>query len=103
MNLVRRVQDLEERAAALRRLAPPLPLDAPADVLGLIEEQVNAVRADPYADPAERARTLGLLAGLSLRAMDSRDVTARLEAVERVLKLRKDEQKVVQRRNGHGK
>ncbi len=71
-------------------MATPTVLHSPADVLALIEEQVNAVRADPTTDPTERARTLGMLAGLALRAMDSRDLAARLEAVERVLKLRKD-------------
>jgi hypothetical protein len=91
MNLVRRVQTLEQRMVAMRTvMATPAVLNHPADVLALIEEQVNAVRADPTAEPTERARTLGMLAGLALRAMDSRDITARLEAVERVLKLRKD-------------
>src|SRR3954468_21974258 len=91
MNLVRRVQTLEQRMVAMRTvLATPAALDSPADVLALLEEQVNQVRADPLADPTERARTLGMLAGLALRAMDSRDLAARLEAVERVLKLRKD-------------
>ena len=104
MNLVRRVQTLEQRMVAMKTvLATPTVLDQPADVLGLIEEQVNQVRADPLADPTERARTLGMLAGLALRAMDSRDTTARLEAVERVLKLRKDHERAEQRRNGHGK
>jgi hypothetical protein len=94
MNLVRRVQTLEQRMVAMRTvLATPASLDSPVDVLALLEEQVNAVRADPLADPTERARTLGMLAGLALRAMDSRDLAARLEAVERVLKLRKDAEK----------
>ena len=91
MNLVRRVQTLEQRMVAMRTvMATPTVLDSPADVLALIEEQVNAVRADPTAEPTERAKTLGMLGSLALRAMDSRDITARLEAVERVLKLRKD-------------
>ena len=51
-------------------------------------------------DPTERARTLGMLAGLALRAMESRDLDARLEAVERVLKLRKDADKDTRRNNG---
>jgi hypothetical protein len=42
-------------------------------------------------DPAERARTVGLLAGLALRAMEARDLDQRLAAVERVLKLRHDQ------------
>ena len=87
-SIARRVELLEARP--LLRVAPaePIPLDHPADVLALIEEQVNVVRADALADPTERARTLGFLASLALRAMESRDLTARLEAVERVLKLR---------------
>jgi hypothetical protein len=90
MNLVKRVETLE--AKPLMRIVPadPVPLDHPADVLALLAEQVNMVRADVLADPTERARTLGFLASLALRAMEARDITARLEAVERVLKLRKD-------------
>jgi hypothetical protein len=91
MNLVRRVQTLEQRMVAIRTvMATPAVLDQPADVLALLEEQVNAVRADPLSEPAERARTLGILAGLALRAMELRDLDARTAAVERVLKLRKD-------------
>jgi hypothetical protein len=92
MNLVKRVETLE--AKPLMRIVPvePVPLDQPADVLALLAEQVNEVRSDVLADPTERARTLGFLASLALRAMEARDITARLEAVERVLKLRKDAQ-----------
>jgi hypothetical protein len=94
MNLVRRVQTLEQRALAVRATAvEPAPLDAPADVLDLLTEQVNFLRADGLIDPVERARTVGLLAALALRAMDSRDLQARLEAVERVLKLRRDKER----------
>ena len=105
MNLVRRVQSLEQRMVAMKTvMATPTTLDSPADVLALLEEQVNQVRADPLTDPTERARTLGMLAGLALRAMDSRDVAARLEAVERVLKLRRDtERDEIRRRNHHGR
>jgi hypothetical protein len=69
----------------------PVDLDQPADVLELLAEQVNALRADADVDPAERARTVGLLAGLALRAMEARDLDQRLAAVERVLKLRHDQ------------
>ena len=95
MNIVRRVLNLEARSAdpLLAVLVRPVPLDQPADVLAVLAEQVNAVRADPFADPVEKARTLGLLSSIALRAMESRDIAARLEAVERVLKLRKDSQK----------
>ena len=87
MNLVRRVESLE---LLRRRMVPPepVPLDKPADVLVVLAEQVAAVRADVGADPTERARTITGLSAVALRAMVDRDVDQRLEAVERVLKLR---------------
>ena len=94
MNLVRRVQDLEGRALA--RVGVPadrVPVAVPADVLAVLAEQVNAVRADPSADPVERARTLGFLAGIALRAMEQGETRARLESLERVLKLRQADAK----------
>ena len=90
MNFVKRVEKLEMRPP-LPRFVPPEPcaFDAPADVLAVIAGAVNAVRGDVYAVPAESARTLGFLSSVALRAMEARDITARLEAVERVLKLRR--------------
>ena len=102
MNLVRRMQTLEARPPLRLAPPPPLPLEAPADVLAVIEEQVNAVRADPLAEPGEKARTLGFLSGLALRAIEAKDLAARLEAVERVLKLRKDAQDEAQKRGRRG-
>jgi hypothetical protein len=94
-SIVKRVEVLETRP--VMRIVPtePVPLDSPADVLALLAEQVNEVRADAYAGPVEKARTPGFLASLALRAMKSRDLTARLEAVDRVLRLRRDDQKRV--------
>lgn len=98
MNLPKRVEKLEQRATELVRvravpIPPPVPLDVPTDVLALIAEQVNGVRADAEADSLERARTLGMLAGLAIRTMEARDLDARLEAVERVLKLRQQDER----------
>lgn len=93
MSLPKRIEKLERKASdVLRVRATPVPapldLNAPADVLALLAEQANAVRADASATAQERARTLGMLAALAIRAMEARDLDARLEAVERVLKLR---------------
>jgi hypothetical protein len=98
MSLSRRVGKLEQKvpqALAVRAVPvpAPLPLNQPSDVLELLAEQANAVRMDLGADPLERARTLAVLAGISLRAMELRDLAARLEAVERVLKLRRDQER----------
>jgi hypothetical protein len=69
----------------------PLPfrLKTARDVLALLEEQVNAVRDEPKAGTLEKARTVGYLAGVALKAVEVADLSARVEAVERVLKRRK--------------
>jgi hypothetical protein len=97
VSLPKRVERLEQRASELVRVRAipvpvPLPLDMPADVLELLAEQANAVRADTTADALDKARTLGFLATVALRTMEARDLTARLEAVERVLKLRRQQE-----------
>jgi hypothetical protein len=73
----------------------PLPfrLQTAADVLALLEEQIAAVRAAPNADRLEKARAIGYLASISLRAIETGNLAARLEMLEMVLK----------QRNGDGK
>jgi hypothetical protein len=73
----------------------PLPfrLQTAQDVLNLLQEQVQAVRSDKRASKLEKARTVGYLAGVLLRAIDAGNLAARIEMLERVLK----------RRNGDGK
>jgi hypothetical protein len=63
-------------------------LKTAADVLALLEEQVSAVRADPDAGTLEKARTLGYLATVSLKAIEAGDLAARLEALEAAVKRR---------------
>jgi hypothetical protein len=63
-------------------------LKTASDVLGLLEGQVAAVLADEQVGTLERARTLGYLAGVSLKAIEAGEMAARVEAVEAALKLR---------------
>lgn len=63
------------------------------DVLALLEQQVEAVRNDAEAGTLEKARTIGYLAGISLRAIEAGDLTSRLESVEYVLKQRRENDK----------
>ena len=93
--LRRRVVSLEVRAAqaAAFPTVPPLALRGPADVVSLLAEQADAVRNDPFADPLDRARTLAVIGGMALRAMDAAEGRARLEALERALKARADQQR----------
>ena len=67
----------------------PFRLKTAADVLALLEEQVGAVRGDTTLATVERARTIGYLAGVSLKAIEAGDLAARLEAVEATLKGRR--------------
>src|SRR5215217_528594 len=69
----------------------PLPfrLKTAQDVLELLQEQINNVRQEPDAGTLEKARTTGYLAGIALKAVEVANRSARLEAVEQVLKRRK--------------
>jgi hypothetical protein len=67
----------------------PFRLRVAADVVALLEEQVGAVRADTGVGTLERARCIGYLAGVALRAIEAGDLVARLEALESVLKARR--------------
>ena len=71
----------------------PLPaafrLKTAQDVLRLLEEQVQAVRDAAEASTLEKARVVGYLAGITLKAIEAGDVAARLEALEGTLKGRR--------------
>lgn len=69
----------------------PLPfrLKTVRDVLTLLEEQINAVREDKEAGTLEKARTIGYLAGIALKAVETADLEARVAALEEVLQGRK--------------
>ena len=67
----------------------PFRLKTAADVLALLAEQIEAVRAESDAGALEKARCVGYLAGIALRAIEAGDLAARLEAVEGVLKTRR--------------
>ena len=60
------------------------------DVLELIVEQVNAVRAEAEAGTLEKARCLGYLATIALRAVEVAELADRVDALERALKDRKE-------------
>jgi len=63
-------------------------LQTAQDVINLLQEQVAAVRAEKKASTLERARCIGYLAAVSLKAIETGNLAARLEALEAVLKNR---------------
>ena len=76
-------------AAAL----PPIRLKAAADVLAVLAEQMDAVRNDAGAGPVEKARLIGYLAGIGLKAIETGNLEARIEMLEAVLKQRQGDGK----------
>jgi hypothetical protein len=63
-------------------------LETAGDVIGLVESQVQAVLDDGEAGTIEKARCIGYLAGISLKAIECGNLAARLEALESALKAR---------------
>lgn len=60
------------------------------DVLDLLAEQVEMIRQDKEVATTERARAIGYLCGIALRAVEVADLADRLESMERAFKERKE-------------
>src|SRR5581483_22599 len=71
------------------RLPPGFRAATAADVLALVAEQVELVRADPKAGTLDKARVVGYLATVMLKAIEAKDLAGRIEELERILRLRK--------------
>ncbi len=86
----KRMQRAGECQTPSQTLVPlPFRLKTAHDVLALLAEQVQAVRDEPQAGTLEKARCVGYLAGVTLKAIEAGDLATRLEALESVLKARK--------------
>ena len=85
----------QSRAAEPCPTRPTLPVEfraqTAADVLALLNEQLDTLRQDASLGSVERAKAVGSLAGIALRAIDAGDVAARVEALESILKSRPKE------------
>lgn len=65
-------------------------LETAADAIALLEDQCKAVLDDADASTLEKARTIGYLVGISLRAIEAGNIAGRLEAIEAALAARKE-------------
>lgn len=70
---------------------PEFRLRTAADVVTLLEEQVSQVRDDSEAGTLEKARAIGYLLTVSLKAIEAGNLAARIEELEAILKRRQDE------------
>jgi hypothetical protein len=68
---------------------PARRLQTVQDVIDLLQEQVEAIRAEPWTDTITKARALAYLAGVARKAIEVGTLADRLEVLEAVLKQRK--------------
>jgi hypothetical protein len=86
---LRRLETLLSRLAAVvrgRTAPPPRRLQTAHDVLALLHEQVEALRAATWVATVEKARAVGYLASLARQAIETADLAARLDQLEATLK-----------------
>jgi hypothetical protein len=91
---VRRLESLVKRCGLDSGVPPqssPRRLQTVQDLFDLLEEQVEAIRTQPWAGTLEKARAIAHLAGIARKAIEAGVVSARLEMLEKVLKNRKGE------------
>jgi hypothetical protein len=89
--LIRLLDVTNREGSALAPAVGPMALRTPQDVLDLLEEQINALRADRWTSPAVKARTIGRLAAVVVKTLEVTQLAARLEVLETVLKQRGEE------------
>ena len=86
---IRRLEVLVSRLAAAvvgPAAPPPRRLQTAQDVLDLLLEQVEALRAETRAAAVPKARALGYLAEMARKAIETGSLAARLDALEAGLK-----------------
>jgi hypothetical protein len=74
-----------------RTRPPPRRLQTVQDLIDLLEEQVDVVRAAPWASPLDKARAIAYLAGVARKALEAGVLAARIEMLESVLEQRKEQ------------
>jgi hypothetical protein len=90
---LRRVESVVQCAEASRAKLPARRLQNVQNVIDLLEEQVEAVRAAPWTSPLDKARAIAYLAGIARKTIESGVLAARVEMLETVLNLRKEQNK----------
>ena len=68
--------------SALTVLSAPIRIETAKDVLDLLSRTIADVRTDPQAGTLEKARVLGYLSGIALKAVEGAGVMSRLEELE---------------------
>jgi hypothetical protein len=88
-----RLQRLEALVTRLEEVKGQQPAPAPRrvqtaqDVIDLLEEQVEALRAATGLSTVDRARVVRSLVGLALKAIETGTLARRIEVMEKVVQL----------------
>ena len=91
---IRRIESfLNQCDAPQASKPPPRRLQTVQDVLELLHEQVEAVRAAPWTGPLDKARVIAYLAGVARKTIENGVLAARVEALEAVLGQRKEQRR----------
>jgi hypothetical protein len=92
---LRRIESFLNSCATPVGTSPPPPrrLQTVQDVINLLEEQVQVVRAAPWAGPLDKARAIAYLAGVARKTIEAGVLAARIEMLETVLNQRKEHKK----------
>jgi hypothetical protein len=84
---IRRLETLIEQAGAAEK-PPARRLQTVQDVIDLLHEQVEMLRAARWAGTVQKARAIGYLAGIARKAIETGTLAARLEMLRQVLQAR---------------
>ena|SRR5438132_6095228 len=91
---LRRIESLLNRCDPRSRTKPPpRRLQTVQDLIDLLQEQVEAIRAERWSTTIEKARAIAQLAGVARQAIEAGILAARVEMLETVLKQRKTDTK----------
>ena len=86
---IRRLETLVEQLDTAEK-PPPRRLQTAQDVIDLLQEPVEALRAHRWAGAVQKARAIGYLAGIARKAIETGNLAARLAMLEAVLRQRKE-------------
>ena len=86
---IRRLETLVERLDAAEK-PPARRLQTAQDVIDLLQEQVEALRAERWAGAVQKVRAIGYLAGIARKAIETGTLAVRLAMLEAVLRQRKE-------------
>lgn len=86
---VRRLETLVKRSDSSEQ-PPSRPLQTAQDVIDLLQEQVETLRAERWVGAVQKARAIGYLAGLARKAIETGTLADRLEMLDTILRKRKE-------------